>query len=139
MLVLVDDKVQTIKEAARVTKRGGKAGWLELSWRKQPTEEFIEHVSNVLCSYCMKRAETYDGWKATFQKAGVRNLDIKEYSFKNGSMLEMLSDEGITNSFKVFSKYLTNSEVRKRMNLINSTFKDYPEYFGYGIYSFCKT
>jgi len=61
MLVLVDDKVQTIKEARRVLKTGGNAGWLELSWKSNPTEEFLEHVSTVLCSYCMRRAETYEG------------------------------------------------------------------------------
>jgi ubiquinone/menaquinone biosynthesis C-methylase UbiE len=138
MLVLVDDKVRTIKEAARVIKRGGTAGWLELSWRSEPNEEFLDHVSNVLCSYCMKRAETYNGWKTTFAKAGVRDLKVQEYSFKNGSMIDMLKDEGLANTLKVFMKYLTNGEVRKRMRLIDVTFKQYPEYFGYGIYYFAK-
>jgi len=138
MLVLVDDKVKTIKEAARVTKKGGTAGWLELSWRTEPSEEFLDHVSNVLCSYCMKRAETYDGWKATFEKAGILEIKVQRYSFKNGSMMDMLKDEGLANTVKVFLKYLTKGEVRKRMRLIDSTFKQYPEYFGYGIYSFSK-
>jgi len=43
------------------------------------------------------------------------------------------------NTARVFSKYLTNSEVRNRMRRINATFVDYPQYFGYGIYSFTKT
>jgi ubiquinone/menaquinone biosynthesis C-methylase UbiE len=138
MLVLVDDKVRTIKEAARVIKRGGTAGWLELSWRSEPTEEFLDHVSNVLCSYCMKRAETYRGWKSTFSKAGICDLKVQEYSFKNGGMFAMLRDEGLANSLRVAAKYLTDSKVRKRMGLINATFTEYPEYFGYGIYSFSK-
>jgi ubiquinone/menaquinone biosynthesis C-methylase UbiE len=138
MLVLVDDKVRTIKEAARVTKRGGTAGWLELSWRSEPSEEFLDHVSNVLCSYCMKRAETYSGWKSTFAKAGISDLNVQEYSFKNGGMLSMLKDEGLVNSLKVAAKYLTNTDVRNRMKLINATFNEYPEYFGYGIYWFAK-
>ena len=138
MLVLVDDKEQAIKEAARVTKRGGTAAWLELSWRSEPSEEFLDHVSSVLCSYCMKRAETFNGWKTTFAKAGVGNLKIQEFSFKNGSMFDMLKDEGLVNTLKVFLKYLTNGDVRKRMRLIDGTFKQYPQYFGYGIYSFTK-
>ncbi len=139
MLVLVDDKVQTIKEAARVLKPGGTAGWLELSWRREPTEEFLDHVSNVLCSYCMKRAETCEGWKATFAKAGVSGLRVSIYSFKNGGTLGIIKDEGVANSLRVLSRYVRNSDVRNRMRLIDRTFKEYPEYFGYGIYSFSKT
>ncbi len=139
MLVLVDDKVKTIREATRVLRSGGSAGWLELSWMKPPSEEFLDHVANVLCSYCMKKAETYDGWKATFGRAGVRELTIQKYSFKNGGMMNTLKDEGLLSSLKVFSRFLTDANVRRRMSLIDATFKQYPEYFGYGTYSFVKT
>lgn len=138
MLVLVDDKVKAIREAARVIRKGGNAGWLELTWRNEPSEEFIEHVSDVLCSYCMKRAETGTGWEKTFRKAGVRNLKFNSYAFKNNGMIAMLKDEGLANSIRVFSRYLTNGEVRRRMSLIDRTFAEYPQYFGYGVYAFTK-
>ncbi|MFH2011230.1 MAG: methyltransferase domain-containing protein [Pseudomonadota bacterium] len=138
MLVLVDDKVKTIKEANRVIRKGGTAGWLELSWRNEPTEEFLEHVSKVLCSYCMKKAETYDGWKRTFEEAGISNVNVQEYTFKNSGFATMLKDEGLLNTIRVFQKYFTNAEVRRRMRLIDNTFKEYSNYFGYGIYSFKK-
>jgi ubiquinone/menaquinone biosynthesis C-methylase UbiE len=35
MLVLAKDKVKTIKEANRVVNEGGRAGWLELSWKAE--------------------------------------------------------------------------------------------------------
>ena len=47
MLVLVDDKIKAIREANRVIKKGGAAGWLELSWKKEITEDFIEKVKTV--------------------------------------------------------------------------------------------
>lgn len=50
MLILVDDKKKAISEALRVTKPGGYLGWLELSWKRQPTIEFLDGVSNVLCA-----------------------------------------------------------------------------------------
>lgn len=139
MLVLVDDKIQAIKEARRVLKKGGNAGWLELSWKSEPTEEFIDHVSTVLCSYCMRRAETYEGWKTTFETAGIRNVGIIKRTFKNGSLFDMLRDEGLVNSLRIFSRYVGNSDVRKRMQLINRTITGFADYFGYGIYSFQKT
>ncbi len=138
MLVLVDDKIQTIKEAKRVVKKGGTAGWLELSWMAEPTEQFLDYVSTVLCSYCMRKAETYEGWKAVFAKAGVQDVGIKRSSFKHSGMLHTLKDEGLGNTLNILSKYLGNPEVSKRMKLIRSTFKKFPQYFGYGIYSFTK-
>ena len=138
MLVLVDDKIETIREAKRVVKKGGTAGWLELSWKKEPTEEFLDYVSNVLCSYCMRKAETYEGWKEVFRKAGVPEVEIIKDTFRNSGVLHMLKDEGLANTMKILTRYIGNSEVRKRMRLINSAFAKYPQYFGYGIYSFAK-
>lgn len=138
MLVLVDDKIQTIKETNRVIKRGGLAGWLELSWKKETTKDFLDYVSNVLCSYCMTKADTYDGWNSIFEKAGITNLKTYKYSFNNGNMFDMIKDEGIMNTFRVFCKYLSNQDVRDRMQLIDNTFKKYADYFGYGIYVFQK-
>jgi ubiquinone/menaquinone biosynthesis C-methylase UbiE len=138
MLVLVDDKIQAIKEAKRVVKTGGHAGWLELSWKEEPTEEFLDYVSTVLCSYCMRKAETYEGWQEVFRKAGVPEVEIKRDTFRNSGVLHMLKDEGLTNTMKILSRYIGNSEVRKRMKLINEAFAKYPQYFGYGIYSFKK-
>ena len=46
----------------------------------------------------------------------------------------MLSDEGISNSFRVFWKYLTDSPVRGKMKRMNQFFNDNKEYFVYGIY-----
>ncbi|UCG92616.1 MAG: class I SAM-dependent methyltransferase, partial [candidate division WOR-3 bacterium] len=60
MLVLVGDKIKAIKEAGRVIKKGGFAGWLELSWKKEITKDFIEKISTVICAYCMTNVSTFD-------------------------------------------------------------------------------
>ncbi len=139
MLVLVDDKIQAIKEAKRVVKKGGKAGWLELSWKAEPTEQFLDYVSNVLCSYCMRKAETYEGWKEVFRMAGVQEVEIVRDTFRNAGFLHMLRDEGLANTMKILSRYIGDSDVRKRMKLISGAFAKYPQYFGYGTYTFTKT
>lgn len=138
MLVLVDDKIKTIQEANRVIKKGGFAGWLELSWKKEPDKDFITYVSDVLCSYCMTKADTYDGWYNIFKDAGIVDLETYRYSFDNNSMIAMIKDEGIMNSLKVFKKYITDKEIRRRMNSIDNAFSKYADYFGYGIYVFQK-
>ncbi len=56
ILVFVDDKTKTINEASRVIKEGGKAGWIELSWKKEPDKEFldssVQHSSCFLLKKC---------------------------------------------------------------------------------------
>lgn len=135
MLVLVKDKRQSIREALRVVKPGGYLGWLELSWKKQPTAEFLDAVSNVLCAYCMQNVHTFQGWEGLFKGVGINQLEVLPFSLEEGGMLAMLADEGLVNTSKIMFKYITNARIRKRMNTMNKFFKDHSDYFGYGIYT----
>ncbi|UCE04938.1 MAG: class I SAM-dependent methyltransferase, partial [bacterium] len=135
MLVLVKDKKKAIQEALRVTKADGYLGWLELSWKKPPTVEFLNAVSNVLCAYCMQNVHTFNGWEQLFREAGVDQLETLSFSLGNTGIFGMLNDEGFINTSKVMFKYITNPRIRKRMKTMNMFFKDHNEYFGYGIYT----
>jgi len=42
MLFLIDDKGSVIREALRVIKHSGMAGWIELTWQEEPTEQFMK-------------------------------------------------------------------------------------------------
>lgn len=134
VLILVSDKKKAIQEALRVVKTGGHVGWLELSWRKTPTEEFLSGVSNVICAYCMLGVETFKDWEHTFSEAGANQLETLAFTQKFGGLRSMLADEGILNAIGIMYRYLTNSKIRKRMKIIDRFFKEYEEYFGYGIY-----
>lgn len=138
MLVLVEDKIKTIQETYRVIKPGGKAGWLELSWKKEIDSAFLDKISNVLCAYCMTKVGTYKEWENIFQKAGINNLKIVKGNNVHGSFLDNLYDEGLFNSIKMFYKIMRNKEIRERINIMNNFFKDYNDYFGLGIYLFDK-
>lgn len=134
VLILVGDKKKAIQEALRVTKSGGYIGWLELSWKKPVTKEFLDGVSNVICAYCMLGVETFENWKKLFDEAGVKELKTLEYSQEFKGMRGMLADEGLVNAGKIMFRYLTHSRVRKRMKTMDKFFKEHDEYFGYGIY-----
>jgi SAM-dependent methyltransferase len=138
ILVLVEDKVKAIQEAHRVIKSGGKAGWLELSWRKEIDSDFLDKVSNVLCAYCMTNVNTYDGWIKIFKDAGICDLAVTRGKNVRGNILDELRDEGITNTIRIFHNILTNKEVRMRTRTMNRFFKEYDDYFGLGIYVFEK-
>lgn len=138
MLVLVEDKVKTIQEAHRVIKNGGRAGWLELSWRKEIDQGFLDKVSNVLCAYCMTNVSTYDEWKRIFESAGIKNISMSKGENVNGSTSDMLNDEGIINTMKILFNIMKNREIRRRVIAMNRFFNTYDDYFGYGIYYFQK-
>lgn len=134
MLVLVRDKQKAVEEAVRVTRDGRRVGWLELSWRKPPTEQFMGDVSNVLCAYCMKNVETLDGWQKLLERGGVTDLETQSFTLRTGGMTAMLADEGAVNACRIVYRYLTNGRIRNRMRTMNRFFSEHSDIFGYGIY-----
>ncbi len=134
VLILVGDKRKAIREALRVTKPGGYVGWLELSWKKQPTKDFLDGVSNVICAYCMLGVETFENWQNLFTEAGVKELQTLSYVQEFHGSTGMRADEGLVNACRIMFKYLTNRAVRTRMKTIDNFFKEHADYFGYGIY-----
>jgi ubiquinone/menaquinone biosynthesis C-methylase UbiE len=134
VLILVADKKKAVREALRVTKSGGYIGWLELSWKKPVSKEFLDGVSNVICAYCMLGVETFEDWKKLFEDAGVKELRTSAYSQEFKGMRGMLADEGLVSAGKIMYRYLTNNSVRKRMKTMDKFFRENDQYFGYGIY-----
>lgn len=135
MLVLVSDKRRAIQEALRVVKPDGYLGWLELSWKRPPTAEFLKAVSDVLCAYCMQNVHTYQDWQSLLTDTGVDQLKTAPFSLKTDGILGMLEDEGLVNAGRIMLRYMTNVRIRKRMNIMNRFFKDHTDHFGYGIYT----
>lgn len=135
MLVLVSNKRKAIQEALRVVKTDGYLGWLELSWKKHPTPDFLEAVSNVLCAYCMQNVHTFQDWENLLKETGVKQLETTPFSLRNGGILGMLGDEGFINTGRIMFRYMTNARIRKRMTSMNEFFKDHTDYFGYGVYT----
>ncbi|UCG26606.1 MAG: class I SAM-dependent methyltransferase, partial [Bacteroidales bacterium] len=82
MLVLIDDQRKVIREALRVLKPGGIAGWIELTWREKPSGEFIKQVSDVICAYCMLNVKLMDGWNDLFTGSGAFRLDAEPFPMK---------------------------------------------------------
>lgn len=139
ILVFVDDKTKTINEASRVLKYGGKAGWVELSWKKEPDQDFLDKVDNVLRAYCLKNACTYDGWEKVFEKANVHELDIIKGKTITSNFLQTLQEEGIVNMIKITFNSISNSNVRNRLKIMGKFVEENSDYFGYGVYVIQKT
>jgi ubiquinone/menaquinone biosynthesis C-methylase UbiE len=140
MLVLIDNKVSVIKEALRVLKPTGLAGWIELTWQKKPSDEFMRQVSEVICAYCMLNVKTGDNWDKLFLDSGAQQLDTEiNPMYFNRGFLGMIKDEGLINSIRVIRKYMMDKKIRTRMMTMNRFFKQNEDIFGYGIYTMKKT
>jgi ubiquinone/menaquinone biosynthesis C-methylase UbiE len=138
MLVLIENKELVIKEALRVLNPAGLAGWIELTWQKQPTDAFMRQVSEVICAYCMLNVKTVNNWDKLFIDSGAQQLDTEIFPMYFSGFLGMIKDEGFVNSIRVIKKYLIDKKVRTRMMTMNRFFKQNEDIFGYGIYTMEK-
>ena len=136
VLVLVEDKdkVKVIEEASRVLKKGGRSGWSELSWGKEPTQDFLVAAGKETCSKGIANAMTFEGWETLFRGGGLKELKVNKVMFHVRGLSGIVADEGLINGIRILSKFLVDSRIRARMRKLNAFFNTYPEYLGYGIY-----
>jgi arsenite methyltransferase len=135
LLVLVKDKLQAVRESLRVARPGARLGWLELSWLEKPTAEFMDSVSTVVCAYCLRNVETFEAWKSLLDGAEVDDLHVVRSNMRFQGLRGMIADEGPTNFTRIMMRYLRNSKIRNRMNVLQRFFQDNQRYFGYGMYT----
>jgi arsenite methyltransferase len=135
LLVLVKDKLQAVRESLRVARPGARLGWLELSWLEKPTAEFMDLVSTVVCAYCLRNVETFEAWKSLLDGAEVDDLQVVKSNMRFQGLKGMIADEGLTNFARIMMRYLRNSKIRNRMNVLQQFFQDNQQCFGYGIYT----
>jgi len=138
MLVLVGDQERSIREALRVAKTGGRSGWLELAWRKPPSQEFMQGVTSVICAYCMLNVHTIPEWKDVFARAGAGNVGVIESPLGFSGMRDTIADEGLGNALRMMLRTATNGRIRRRMKKTRRFFADNAEIFGYGVFTVTK-
>ena len=138
MLVLIENKESVIKETLRVLKSTGLAGWIELTWKTNPTDKFLQQVSDVICAYCMLNVKTSNNWEKLFIDSGAQQLETEIFSMDFNGFSGMIKDEGLINSIRVIKKYITDKKIQERMNTMNRFFKQHDDFFGYGIYTMKK-
>lgn len=129
------DKQKMLSYAYNMLRDNGQVGVIELTWKKEPSEEIKKAFSRDLTEPVIN-AENTEGWISAFRRAGFQKAECKElYPMNIGTFITMWKGEGLRNSTKIAFKCLFGKEVRKRMFTVISLFNKYPDYLSYGLYS----
>lgn len=133
-LTLVD-KQAVVREMIRVCRRGGRIGLNELSWMKDPPQELVDKAQKDLQGVSPL---TYDGWTQLLVTSGLEKVQSHRYRYKSASF-EVLGSIGAVGLLKVTKRYLLDSRMRHWVNKQERVFRDYSDYWGYGLFSGVKT
>ena len=81
---------------------------------------------------------TYDEWKKIFEQAGIPNIQIEKGNEFRSNYLGRIMDEGLGNTIRIMLNTMKSKEIRNRMRVMNRFFKEYDDYFGFGIFHYQK-
>lgn len=130
------DKQKMLSYAYNVLKDDGQVGAIEITWRKEPSEEikvtFVRNLTEPIIN-----AETTKGWTSAFRRAGFDKIACKElYPMNIKTFIVMWKGEGLRNKIKIPFKALFDKKLGmiKRMSTLMGLFNKYPDYLGYGLY-----
>jgi len=82
----------------------------------------------------MHGAETFETWEDIFRRSGYNKVSISKHDMDYRGFLAMIADEGVSNSIRIFSKFMRKKYIRSRMRKLRSFFRKNKEYTGYGIF-----
>jgi len=127
---VLTDKQRALREYVRVTKRGGYIGLNELSWRRKPSKEVIDRAFTDLQGV---NPLEYDEWTNLLVDSGLKDIQSRTYKYTSISW-DIIRSLGLHALIIVGIKYLTNSKMRKWINRQEALFREYSDYWGYGLY-----
>ncbi|MDH5729637.1 MAG: class I SAM-dependent methyltransferase [Gammaproteobacteria bacterium] len=132
-----NEKAKILKEAYRLLKSGGKLVINEVTWLRKPTNT-VERVTRSTICETFKGALTKEQWQALLTDIGFENTQGTAYGFHVVTPYQMLREEGLFATLKIFWRVLRDPQTNMRLNAVSRYIKNYPGYFGYGIYSGTK-
>lgn len=124
------DKKRALREYVRVAKIGGYVGLNELSWRKNPSEELTRRAFVDLQGV---NPLTYDQWTKLLADSGLGGIRSRTYKYSSTSW-DIIRSLGLYALIRVGVRYLTDSRLRRTVNRQESLFREYSDYWGYGLY-----
>ena len=130
--LIFTEKSKALQAVSKKICSQGFVGDIELAWKKEPLQNVVRKVQNVLCSAAVN-AEQHTNWIELLNKTGFNVVDAGlldlDFNFRG-----MLKNEGFLSALKVALKCILNGEARKKTEAVTNLFKETRDYLGYGIY-----
>lgn len=131
-VLIFTDKPRALRQIVRTIRAGGFFGSIELTWRREPSEEIVRRVSETLCSVAAN-AERQEGWERLLRGAGLTEVHAVtgdlDFSFRG-----ILANEGLVRSLGIASRSLLDGPARRKTQGVTRLFRDIRQDLGYGLY-----
>lgn len=126
-------KPTLFREITRILKPGGQVGLNEVTW-VQPPNEKVERVTRATICETFKGALVEDEWVRLFIDAGLDQVTHEVHAFQPVAPYQMLREEGLLGTIRVMARVLRDPGINMRLSAVSDYFRQYPGYFGYGLY-----
>ena len=126
------DRDRAFREFRRVLKKGGCLGDLEMTYQREPTEEFARRLFVAWDGFSTM---TLDGWEQFLRDQGLEVVKVSDFSERLGNMRRMFVKElGLGGMTRMVWKLLGDLDVAKGMIEWDRLFKEGEGIFGYGYF-----
>ena len=126
------DKARAFSEFLRVTKPGGYVGDLEITWRKDPSEEAAKETYELWEGF---QTLTLGEWKRFLESVGLEEVRTVDFSDMIPDMEKAMRRElGVKGMLKFASKLALHGDLRRGLNDYERIFNQYVNFIGYGYF-----
>lgn len=132
-VVCFNNKNSIFKEAFRILKPGGQLAINEVTWTKTPNET-VEKVTRATVCETFKGALEEKQWTALLESVGLVDIESEVHAFAATAPYQMLREEGLLKTIAIMWRVLSHPELNMRLGAVSNYIRDYPGYFGYGLY-----
>lgn len=126
------DRDRAFREFRRVLKKGGYLGDLEMTYQREPAEEFVRQLFDAWDGFTTM---TFAGWEKFLRDQGLEVVKVDDFSERISSMRRTFVKElGIIGMARMAWKLLRQPDVASGMIEYDRMFKEGEGIFGYGYF-----
>ena len=123
------DRARAFPELVRVLRTGGRLGDLEMTYRREPSEEFARKLRETWGGFT---SMTLDGWRKLFRSHGLEVVKVDDFSDLLAGLRGAIGKElGLRGGIKLAWKLMRHADLRRSMRRYGRIFEEGTGIFGY--------